>query len=373
MAIAVTGCRRELPSTFPLETAENSGNMIHANAPFEMFDGCFFRYADHWRITGAKSWHEFVNKNCSHLIVTLTNTFRLNSDDGSRFRRFHESLQKIDKPIVVFGMGVQSWDDDLANATLPAEGVELMKFLGERCEAVGVRGEMTQRAFRHFAGVENTFVTGCPSMFSRPQQLVELARNLDASAPGQPAFCGTRLHEPDEKQMLHRAIRAGAFLVEPVSKFNHRFYVDVTQNKTDPEVPYFLRDYVSSTSNGNAVDELRSYFASRYRLFRQLGPWYDFNSESVAFTYGTRFHVNMASVLSGKPALWVTHDSRTRELTEFLHLPSIDLADAVEMDPSDVRARLDYDDFFSHIGGLFDTFNEYLAINGLPEIERIAV
>jgi len=366
MTIAVTGCHRELPSTFPLETPENSGNMIHGNAPFEMFDDCFSRHDGRWRITGAKTFQEFVNRHCSHLIVTLANTFRLNTDDGTRFRRLHNSLLAIEKPIVVFGMGVQSISDDLTAATLPAEAVDLMKFLGERCALVGVRGEMTRQAFKHFAGVENTFVTGCPSLFSRPRQVAEVTRTLNGGTTGQPAYCGTQLRRAEENRMLRRAIRAGAFLVEPVNKHNHRFYVDVTQNRSEPRVPYFLADYEST-------DELRAYFASRYRLFRQVEPWYDFTRESVAFTYGTRFHVNMASVLAGKPALWVTHDARTRELAEFLHLPSIPMADAAELEPYDVREYLDYDEFFAHIGGLFDNFNEYLAINGLPEIERIAL
>ena len=33
----------------------------------------------------------------------------------------------------------------------------------------------------------------------------------------------------------------------------------------------------------------------------------------------------MVAMQNGLPTLWVTHDSRTRELTDFLHLPSVPL------------------------------------------------
>ena len=48
MPIAVTGCATSLPSEFPMEFPENAGNMVHANAPFEMFPNCIHSN-DNWR------------------------------------------------------------------------------------------------------------------------------------------------------------------------------------------------------------------------------------------------------------------------------------------------------------------------------------
>lgn len=50
-----------------------------------------------------------------------------------------------------------------------------------------------------------------------------------------------------------------------------------------------------------------------------------YSQENISFAFGTRFHGNMVAMHNGIPALWVTHDSRTKELTDFLHLPSIPL------------------------------------------------
>jgi hypothetical protein len=74
----------------------------------------------------------------------------------------------------------------------------------------------------------------------------------------------------------------------------------------------------------------------------------------------------MAAVVSGKPAIWVTHDERTKELTEFMHLPSIDIEHALDIDLLTPLKKDLYDDFFDHYPKLINNFNEYLNANALP-------
>ncbi|GIH89499.1 polysaccharide pyruvyl transferase family protein [Planobispora siamensis] len=375
MAIAVAGCRRELPPEFPLEHPENSGNMIHANAPFEMFDDCVYRLDRQWRsLTGATSFADFVNRHCSHLVFTMANTLRLGSDDASPYLRLRELLDRIDRPIVIFGLGVQAESDDLTGATLPAEATGVLRDLQDRCAVIGVRGETTRRALEQICGVTNTKVVGCPSLFSRPDQLARLRKNLRnlSNGEGRPAFSGTKFKEETETRLLHDAIRNDTFLVEPSNRRSHQFYVDVTRGRGEGRIPSFLKDYRARRLRRarRNRDQLESYYQRRYRLFRDTKSWYQFNRESVSFTYGTRFHVNMASVLSGRPALWLTHDARTRELTDFLHLPAVPVETVRDMGVGEIRSLIGYDDFFDHIGGLFDNFNDYLEVNGLPRVKR---
>ncbi|MBG0827848.1 polysaccharide pyruvyl transferase family protein [Planomonospora sp. ID67723] len=372
MAIAVAGCRRELPPEFPLEYPENSGNMIHANAPFEMFDNCVYRLDSQWRsLTGASTFAEFVNRHCTHLVFTMANTLKLGSDDASPFVRLRGLLDQIDKPVVIFGLGVQSQTDDLTGATLPAEAISLMRYLQDRCAVIGVRGDTTRRVLEQICGVTNTKVVGCPSLFSRPAELARVRRALKDGS-GRPAFCGTKFRQPLEARLLRNAIRDDVFLVEPSNRRNHQFYVDVSRGHPKSRLPPFLKDYRADHPEWTR-SRLENYYQRRYRLFRDTKSWYRFNHESVSFTYGSRFHVNMASVLSGKPALWLTHDARTRELTDFLHLPAVPIETVQDMGAGEIRSLLDYDDFFDHIGGLFDNFNEYLAANGLPSVKRVGI
>jgi hypothetical protein len=373
MTLGVLGCLRELPDSFPVETPENSGNMIHGNAPFEMFsDAVHSSDKTAIRAAGSRTFVEFVNRNCSHLVLTMANTLKLNADNGSQFARLQSFLEKIEKPVVVFGLGVQAHSDDITGSTLPPEAVALMRHLSTRSPLLGVRGQMTQRVLKDICGVGNSFVTGCPSLFSRPRHLASVRANLE-NPIGRPSYNGTKYHLAPERKMLHSAIRADHFLVEPVNKFNHQYHVDVSGGQSDAAIPYFLKSYESTHAASERPTEMAAYFRSNYRLFRDVKSWYKFNKESVSYSYGTRFHANMASILSGKPALWVTHDARTRELVDFFHLPSLPEEACADMEPAEIIRSIDYDDFLDNIEGLFANFNSYLGANGMPEIDTIKI
>ncbi|MEX5277885.1 polysaccharide pyruvyl transferase family protein [Kocuria sp. CPCC 205261] len=368
MTIAVMGCLPTMPEAFPLEYPENAGNMIHGRAPFAMFDDCVFYQDTRFRLSGYTKFAEFANACCSHLVVTIANLLLIGDTDGSKYASFQHFLESIDIPIVVFGLGAQSKTHDLQNASMPSEAVALMQYLGKRCEVVGVRGPFTKEVFRHFAEVTNVYVTGCPSFFQRPEKFADLREAVRSGKLGRPSYSGTVLHREDETEMLIDAIEQDTFLVEPVNKFNHAFHLACARGDTDPEIPWYLRKHVGPDKrlSRRTVSE---YYRANYRLFRHTQEWYAFNTECVSYTYGTRFHVNMASILSGVPAVWVTHDSRTDELTDFLHLPSVPLETATQMTTADYPSLFSqYEELFDNLSDLYANFNEYLSIFELPTL-----
>lgn len=369
MPIGVMGCHPVMPSGFPMDHPENAGNMIHGRAPFEMFEACSFYLHDEYRLSGRESFTEFVNKDCTHLIVTIANLLVIGDMDGAKYSNFQKYLESIQVPIVIFGLGAQAKTQDLTGATIAPEAISLMKYLGSRCTVVGVRGPFTKKVFEHFAGVTNTFVTGCPSFFQRPEQFRILRQNLSNGVKGRPAYSGTVLHNEPETKMLVDAIDAEFFLVEPVNTFNHRLYVEAARGDEEPTIPWYLASYMKGDNPRLSRHQIVEYYKTYYRLFRSTDAWYKFNEEAVSFTYGTRFHVNMASILSGKPALWVTHDSRTEELTQFLHLPSVRIGDASTMDRGQIEEQINYEDLFDNLHGLYANFNDYLSIFGLPSLK----
>lgn len=369
MPIGVMGCLPAMPQEFPMNHPENAGNMIHGRAPFEMFADCSFYLYDEFRLSGRASFTEFVNKDCSHLIVTIANLLVIGDMDGAKYSNFQKYLESIQVPIVIFGLGAQAKTQDLTGTTIAPEAVELMKYLGRRCPVVGVRGPFTAKVFEHFAGVTNTFVTGCPSFFQRPDHFRTLRDNVAEGLKGRPAYSGTVLHNDIETRMLVDAIEQESFLVEPVSTFNHSLYVEASRGESEPTIPWYLASYMQGDEARLTKSQVANYYKTYYRLFRSTEAWYKFNEETVSYTYGTRFHVNMASILSGKPALWITHDSRTEELTQFLHLPSAPLDLASTMDRADLVSRMNYDDLFDNLHGLYDNFNEYLGIFDLPRLQ----
>lgn len=413
--IAIAGCRPRLPDSFPLSLAENSGNMIHARAPRRIFGrtNTAEYHQDRWGIAGEKDFSDFVNKHCDHLIITMTNSIKVNADFRQNYVRVQRMLEMYDVPITIFGLGVRSPTTDLSQATIPDEAVTLLRYMADRCGPIGVRGEFTKSVFAELAGVTNVQVTGCPSFFSQPGSYLALREQLRDPQPGTYTYSGTRYERPEERAQFLKIARGNGIYIEPTNKENHRAHLDALRGEPI-QVPRFLTDngHLAAPSpderaegqrgqrglrglrglagrwrsgqsqrsqqsapspeaapdGGSTVtlEQLTDLYRNRYRLFRDPDEWLRFNREVVAFGFGTRFHVNMATILAGKPATWVTHDTRTREFCDFLHLPQVSLEDSAEMEPEDFRAAADFEEFFDHLPALFDNWASYLEAHNLP-------
>lgn len=366
--IGVTGCLLELPDEFPIEFPENSGNMVHANAPIKIFEKTAYIKDTSYLNYGFKNFASLVNEKCSHLVITLANTLRLNEADGTKYERTIEFLKKIEKPVVVFGLGIQAKGADINAATLPPQAIEFIKILSQKTKLLGVRGKSTKAVLERLCGVDNVFVTGCPSVFSNIEETYKIPKNL-GSPTGRPAFSGTRYFDDTENLLLQQSIKLDHWLIEPVNKFNHQFWQKVMQGCANIDtIPYFTKRFIKN--DPAEFETLRRHFECRYQIFRTTRDWYRFNKEFVSFSYGTRFHANMAALISGKPALWFTHDERPQELTEFMHLPSVKIEEARDLDLGTHLKKNLYDDFFDHYPKLIDNFDFYLNANELPSLKK---
>lgn len=373
--IGVTGILNSLPATFPLESHENSGNMIHGDVPFHLFDDVYLAINRDW--PGYKPgdrFKDFVNEQCSHVIITCANMFRAN-DFGENIRKRYlkliEMLSGYEKPVILFGLGVQAKEQDLSKVKFPPEAIEAMKAIAQKATAVSVRGSFTLSVLQKFGGVENGFVTGCPSFFSHPEAFQKLKSNIEELKVNKNprfAYSGTHHANESEQSMLLNAINGNGFFIEPQDRANYKFYKEILDNPALASAPEHFNRLLSGPVPKVSREVLCNYFAQRLRLFRDIKPWKEFNREFVEYTFGTRFHVNMASMLDGKPALWITHDSRTSELAEALHLPSLDVNSAGQMSINELIEATDYEPLFTNIDRLFERFNIFLDAAKLPRV-----
>lgn len=360
--------------------------MIHARAPQRILIDAVEYHTSPWAASGERSFADFVNKHCSHLVLSMTNSIKVNSSATQRYRRLRAMLELYDVPIVIFGLGVRSPVDDLSQASIPQDAIDVLRYMETRCGPIGVRGEFTAKVFRELAGVRNVVVTGCPSFFSEPKSLARLRRNLAEPSGSTYSYAGTRYDRPQELAQLLKAVHGDGYYIETTSAENHRAHLQAMRGE-DIDVPAFLRNSVRpepnpaprppllsrlrgrasapSEPNGVSMEELRSFYRNRYRLFRNPEDWLQFNREVISYGFGARFHVNMATILSAKPATWITHDTRTQEFCDFLHLPHVTLDDSADMEPEDFRERATYEETFDHVNGLFDNFRGYLDRHGL--------
>ena len=231
--IAVAGCRPRMPDAFPLDLAENSGNMIHARAPQRIFGrvNTAEYHTERWGLAGEPHFRDFVNQHCDHLVITMTNSIKVNADFRANYVRVQRMLEMYDVPITIFGLGVRSPTTDLSTASIPDEAVTLLRFMEERCGPIGVRGEFTKRVFSELAGVTNVQVTGCPSFFSQPGSFSALRKELRDPQPGTYTYSGTRYERPEERAQFLKVVRGDGIYIEPTNPENHRAHLSALRGQ----------------------------------------------------------------------------------------------------------------------------------------------
>lgn len=331
---------------------DNAGNVVHAEAPFSMWDDGSGAVIDgrrlrHRRANTFADTVDFANRKRASFVLSAANFIQFDGMSKERrasYSRLRKDLERLEGPLIVLGLGVQAprrWNP--RDHALPQEAVDLMRFLGERCGVISARGEFSAGVLRDYAGVRNVIVTGCPSFFQRPEAFAELRENLRGRKLGLTAISVTNLRKPAELEMLSRAAAAA------------HVWVDVRH-------PLPADDEVVEDSYGTPIRiDRRGYLEHR--------TWHHDLRRSFSFGYGTRLHANMAVLLAGLPALWVVHDGRTVDATNALHLPSITLREAVAAEPADLEAAAGFEEMFDHLDGMFGTFNRFLERVGLPGIE----
>ncbi len=368
--IAVIGCRPFLPDNFPLEMPENSGNMIHAIAPLKIFENANHNLLISKEYLHGDSFVDYVNNRCSHLVITLANTIRMDKQTPESYERLHKSLKRYNVPIVVFGFGIQAKTEYDESSVLCDEAKRLIEFLSEKSVLLGVRGEKTKQIIEKNTNATNVYVTGCPSLFSNSSGLLSLKLNwkklLDDKSK-KVVVNVTNLQRESEVDILTKGIISNAHLIEPVSRITHQYHLDLSEKYEETtQVPYYLKNFLKG--NTERLPVIKDFYLNNYSLFRNVDDWFEFNRSSVSFTVGTRFHVNMASILSGVPALWLIHDARTYELADYFKLPSLPLELAQKMSLDEISRNTNYDEFFDNLPFVLNRFNYYLSQNGLPKI-----
>lgn len=356
---------------------DNIGNSIHAEAPFSFWDRGDGEVVDARELRNKSNLTfdeciDFANKNASHYILSAANflLFQNFSDERrASYERLRLSLERLEIPLVILGIGAQA--QDYWNPTdhkIPPEAIEFMKFLGVKCSLIGVRGKFTSSIFRDYAGVKNTSVIGCPSLFQNFNAFTDLRHFLKSSSKGAVTFNATWFHKEPEQKLIRRAINENHYWVGVDSGFIKNFHKDININKELADVPDELKYLLENGPEQIKREDLINFFSKKYRRYNGANDWINFNRENVRFSYGTRFHGNMATLLAGRPALWVAHDKRTKELAESMHLPSVTYSQAVNSSVADLEATTNYDQLFDNLGDLIRGFNSFLSANSLPEV-----
>jgi hypothetical protein len=263
-----------------------------------------------------------VQETCRIIVVPCANFIRENFD----FTGFVDFLDKTDLPLVFLGLGAQAKDYDQKEFNFHPSILKLMDLVKNKCITAGLRGEFTQNLLERF-GVTNTEITGCPTNFiNKSPNFVEQLENkwqkpvFSFLATGDEPWPKDLTKRDAERQMIDWVHKSnGIYLQQSVAPFIK--YARQNNPYQIEEVPEHHEESLrKSIAPQMSNDEFRGFVAAKMRLYYAVDQWME-DSARFDFSIGLRLHGNMAAWQSGTPAIWIYHDSRTRELVETMALP----------------------------------------------------
>jgi hypothetical protein len=336
-------------------SVENSGNIVFQEAVIR-------------QIVSDKviSYWEDLHEGVDTLILTMANFIRPDVGDLERFVD-HLDQCKIER-IILIGVGAQSYHYDAALPIAKA-ALRLLNIVSERSKSIGVRGYYTAELLKS-KGITNVDVIGCPSMF--------MGINPDFNISG---CCDDALAN-DGMGFSVNATPAGFFRDKIADLFryarrhdadyilqNERHLLPLLKNsdqcssKEKDSLDFFVNYYSSDPSE---AAELKHWLSKRAKIFFELDDWMAYN-KTRRFFMGGRIHGNILAVLSGVPALTLVFDSRTRELCEYLKLPSMPFEDFDPNYPLQQYVEFaDFGSFNSAFPSRYKKYVEFLNANELP-------
>ena len=262
------------------QLGRNTGNLVFWEALDRLFSPEKIPYAQSERLSS-----------CDRVIVTDLIWIRENAEYG-----YLEKLaDKYAIPFIPISVGLQAEKFD-PGFRLSANTLRLLKKLEERA-IIGVRGQFTADVLEKH-GVKNLCVIGCPSMYywNNPEFRIDTKAEPQRASANFKTFFG-RLSAAEKHFLSYCAQHDMQFVEQTELPFTR-------ENARDEKFFQFIRSWL----------DRRSVLPCGYR------EWCD-ALNGIDFSLGGRFHGNVIALWNGIRSLFLTTDSRTRELTDFFGLP----------------------------------------------------
>lgn len=336
--------------------ANNSGNILFANSVYKALSAHGVEIDVNRYKTSFLSAGE-INERYDCFVIPLANSFR--KSFIGQLNALTDLIEDLTIPCVVVGVGAQT---DLNHKLLGGSPIdaEVKRFAGavlDRSASIGVRGEFTKEYLGNL-GFSDVDVIGCPSMFLNGGSLNVQKRVSSLSTNSKIALNLT----PGMTDAVCNLFRRGW------KNFPNAVYV--SQDGNDYEYVYMGKP-INGLRKGDALPALLNhplYKKNQVKFFYDVSPWLE-EMRSVEFSFGTRIHGNVFSLLAGTPALVVAHDSRTLELARYFEIPHIRSIDIDET--TSVESLYETADFTNTCGNhlaRFEVFRKFFKRNGLPFI-----
>ena len=298
-----------------------------------------------------------INEQFDMLVLPLANAFRASFIPW--LDRLTKVVSQLSIPVSVVGVGAQlpfSGEAEKTNPKLDASVRAFCDAVLERSPSIGVRGDITANYLRQLGIPDSAIrVIGCPSMFlNGPDHRVRsgsdeltssspIAFNVTPTVQGMGDFLQRGLSEFDDSKLVLQEFRELELLLwgTPVANY-------------PSDLPGTIHHWM--------------YQQDKLRFFLDTRTWFDF-MRSRDFAVGNRIHGTMAALISGTPAVLLSHDSRTRELAEYHGVPFVPSGNGAEtLDIRDLWEHHDPSEINRKQPENFENFAGFLSDHGLHHV-----
>jgi hypothetical protein len=303
-------------STVMHQSGHNVGNFAFWNASRLLFDG-------ELRLFGFGSNAANVPRDkVDFVVIPAANYLNATADLGG----LAELIRQLDRPCVVFGLGAQSEDEKVVPALKPGT-VEFLREAAARTPYLAVRGAFSKQVCEA-NGVGNVRVMGCPSIFTNGDRKLgskiqnAWARPIDKLAIHASSM-KTHVRHAERVLFQQLAVHQGSSYViqRPVELM--KAARGEALNEADEKYIKFAHDFLAPDLSRASF--LRTLRASGVVPF-SIDSWL-FHLAGHSHSVGTRIHGAVLSLSAELPSVCITHDTRTRELSQVLKVPNVDCSE----------------------------------------------
>lgn len=376
--LGTSGTLRD-PGRFDEETTlkvlgANSGNLLFQYAASQIID------APQVHVSQAETPYNEVSvlRGARALVFPAANHLRTGTD----WTHLNNYLENAKLPLIVLGLGAQSPQIGGESETIAALKADpqirrMADIFRDKGEFISVRGTFSQTVCAEL-GIENVHVFGCPSAMINPDPALgrQMAQRLAALRAGDtvPRMAMTaaapfEIREDTAKTALERKLfawahEAGGLYVQQSGGLTAMQAANGNWHLIAPNARRSIQKVLAPDMD--PVD-VWAYLSGYGRFYLGVPDWRA-DMAQMDLVMGTRLHGNMAAIAAGTPGVIIAHDSRTGELGQTMHLPHLDMKDAMAAtDLKDAIAKIRFD------GAAFDTWRAGTARAMCAAFDRLGI
>lgn len=239
-------------------------------------------------------------------------------------------IEKLDKPVVIAGLGAQAKIGEISSIRLPEGTVRFLHLLKERAVYVGMRGQGALQVADKY-GLHNAIVSGCPSNFINPVITgASIQSRLDKLATKKSLIVNRLVGTLEEyTREAERALfgllseNMGRYIYQTnISDLN---FISSHENEEDLN---FIDWEANIIAPGLERAEYKRKLKHRGQYFFSAPAWID-EAGKADLNIGMRIHGAVAAIQGGGLGVCVAFDARTLELAETMGYPYVMAADVV--------------------------------------------